>query len=71
MQPEFEDETPINPFDFGKAQLQTQTEEGYGYWNYDSSEFDRVSPLLDDDEAMEQRRAYSLSPSRTRSVQIL
>ena len=21
-----------------------------GYWNYDSSEFDRVSPLLDDDD---------------------
>ena len=22
-----------------------------GYWNYDSSEFDRVAPLLDDDDA--------------------
>ena len=24
-----------------------------GYWNYDSSEFDRPSPLLDDDDALE------------------
>ena len=34
-----------------------------GYWNYDSSEFDRVSPLLDDDDALEAvwRKEYSLS----------
>ena len=24
-----------------------------GFWNYDSSEFDSVSPLLDDDDALE------------------
>jgi len=54
MQPEFEDETPINPFDFWQgANFKLKLKKVQGYWNYDSSEFDRVSPLLDDDDAME------------------
>ena len=34
-----------------------------GYWNYDKSEFDRVSPVLDDDDAMEAlwKKEYSLT----------
>ena len=34
-----------------------------GYWNYDKSEFDRPSPLLDDDDAMEAlwKKQYSLT----------
>ena len=52
--PEFEDETPINPFDFWQgANFKLKLKKVAGYWNYDSSEFDRVSPLLDDDDASE------------------
>ena len=34
-----------------------------GYWNYDKSEFDRASPLLDDDDALEGlwKKQYSLT----------
>ena len=34
-----------------------------GYWNYDKSEFDTVSPLLDDDDALEAlwKKQYSLA----------
>ena len=54
MQPEFEDETPINPFDFWEgANFKLKIVRKDGYWNYDKSEFDRVSPLLDDDDALE------------------
>ena len=54
MQPEFEDETPINPFDFWQgANFKLKLKKVQGYWNYDSSEFDRVSPLLEDDDALE------------------
>jgi len=64
MQPEFEDETPINPFDFWQgANFKLKIVKKDGYWNYDKSEFDRVSPLLDDDDALEAlwKKEYSLS----------
>ena len=64
MQPEFEDETPINPFDFWQgANFKLKIVKKDGYWNYDKSEFDRVSPLLDDDDAMEAiwKKQYSLT----------
>ena len=64
MQPEFEDETPINPFDFWEgADFKLKIKKVAGYWNYDSSEFARQSPLLDDDDAMEEiwKKEYSLS----------
>ena len=64
MQPEFEDEEAINPFDFWQgANFKLKLKKVAGYWNYDSSEFDRVSPLLDDDDAMEAiwKKEYSLS----------
>ena len=64
MQPEFEDETPINPFDFWQgANFKLKLKKVAGYWNYDSSEFDKISPLLDDDDALEAlwQKQYSLS----------
>jgi len=64
MQPEFEDETPINPFDFwAGANFKLKLKKVAGYWNYDSSEFDRPSPLLDDDDALEAlwKKQYSLA----------
>jgi len=64
MQPEFEDETPINPFDFWQgANFKLKLKKVAGYWNYDSSEFASVGPLLTDDDAMEAiwKKQYSLS----------
>jgi len=64
MQPEFEDETPINPFDFWQgANFKLKLKKVQGYWNYDSSEFDRPGPLLDDDDALEAiwKKQYSLT----------
>ena len=64
MQPEFDDETPINPFDFWEgANFKLKIRQVQGYWNYDSSEFDRPGPLLNDDDALESiwKRQYSLA----------
>ena len=64
MQPEFDDEDPINPFDFWQgANFKIKIVKKDGYWNYDKSEFDRPSPLLDDDDALEAiwKKQYALS----------
>ena len=64
MQPEFEDETPINPFDFWQgANFKLKIVKKDGYWNYDKSEFDTVSPLLEDEDALEALwgKEYSLA----------
>ena len=64
MQPEFEDENPINPFDFwAGANFKVKIKKVAGYWNYDSSEFDSPAPLLSDDDAMETlwKQEYSLA----------
>ena len=64
MQPEFEDEEPINPFDFwAGADFKIKIKKVAGYWNYDSSEFARPGALLDDDDAMEAiwKKEYSLT----------
>jgi hypothetical protein len=56
MQPEFEDETPINPYDFwAGADFKLKIKKVAGYWNYDSSEFASVSTLggFDDDQLEE------------------
>jgi hypothetical protein len=53
MNPEFQDETPMNPFDFWEgADFKLKIRNVEGYRNYDKSEFDSPSPLLagDDDE---------------------
>jgi len=64
MQPEFEDEQAINPFDFwAGANFKIKIKKVAGYWNYDSSEFAAPAPLLDDDDAMEAvwKQEYSLA----------
>ena len=78
MQPEFEDEDPINPFDFWQgANFKLKIRKVDGYWNYDKSEFESVSPLLDDDDAMEAvwKKQYSLneliSPSEFKTYEEL
>ena len=63
MQPEFEDEEAIDPFDFWQgANFKLKAKNVAGYRNYDSSEFARTSALLDDDDAMEAilKKEYSL-----------
>ena len=63
MQPEFEDEEPIDPFDFWKgANFKLKAKNVAGYRNYDSSEFANPSALLDDDNALEEiwNKEYSL-----------
>ena len=48
MKPAFEDETPINPFDFWKgADFKLKITKVAGFWNYDKSEFDASSTLGD------------------------
>jgi len=64
MQPEFEDEEAIDPFDFWNgANFKLKAKNVAGYRNYDSSEFSRQEPLLDDDDAMEAiwKKEYSLA----------
>ncbi len=56
LRPKFQDDTPINPFDFWTgADFKLKVLKKDGYWNYDSSEFSSSSPLLggDDDELSE------------------
>jgi len=63
MQPEFEDETPLNPFDFwAGADFKVKIKKVAGFWNYDSSEFAAPNPLLKDDDALEAlwKKEYSL-----------
>ena len=51
MQPEFEDETPINPFDFWKgANFKLKIRKVDGFWNYDKSEFEGVSAVAEGDD---------------------
>ena len=64
MQPEFEDEEGIDPFDFWQgANFKLKAKNVAGYRNYDSSEFAAPSPLLDDDDAMEAlwKKQFSLA----------
>ena len=64
MQPAFEDETPINPFDFWEgANFKLKLRKVDGYWNYDKSEFEKPSALAEDDEKLEEiwGKQYSLS----------
>ena len=64
MQPEFEDEEAIDPFDFWQgANFKLKAKNVAGYRNYDSSEFAAVTPLLDDDDALEElwKKQYSLA----------
>jgi len=52
--PDFEDETPVNPFDlFEGANFKLKIRKVEGYQNYDKSEFDTPGPLSDDDQFLE------------------
>ena len=55
MNPEFEDESPVNPFDFWEgANFKLKVRKVAGYINYDKSEFESASQLHGgDDEALE------------------
>lgn len=54
MQPEFADETPINPFDLWEgANFKLKIRKVDGYWNYDKSEFDSPVQLKPTDEELE------------------
>ena len=54
MNPEFEDESPINPFDLWEgANFKLKIRKVEGYQNYDKSEFDKSSPLSKDDDDLE------------------
>lgn len=65
MQPEFKDETPINPFDFWQgADFKVKIRKVDGYWNYDKSEFSRPGTLgnfSDDQLEAVWKKEYSLT----------
>ena len=55
MNPEFEDESPVNPFDLWTgANFKMKIRKVEGYSNYDKSEFEAASALLDDDAKLEE-----------------
>ena len=55
MQPAFDDETPINPFDFWKgANFKLKIRKVDGYWNYDKSEFESVSAIAESDDKIKE-----------------
>ena len=64
MQPAFEDETPVNPFDFWKgANFKLKIRKVDGFWNYDKSEFEAPTPMFDNDDAIEEvwKKQYALA----------
>lgn len=63
MNPEFDGDKPLNPFDLWKgASLKLRIRTVDGYPNYDQSMFDNPGPLSDDDSELEAiwKREYSL-----------
>jgi len=63
MNPEFEDEKAINPFDFWEgANFKIKIRQVEGYRNYDKSEFDSITPVDGDDDKLEAiwKKEYSL-----------
>ena len=64
MQPTFEDEKPVNPFDLWEgANFKLRIRQVEGYRNYDKSEFDGPSALSDDDAELERiwKQSHSLA----------
>ena len=54
MQPQFQDETPINPYDFWEgADFKLKIQQVAGYRNYDKSEFAGMKALSEDDAKLE------------------
>jgi len=78
MEPEFEDEKAINPFDLWTgANFKLKIQHKDGFRNYDRSEFDQISPLFTSDVKMEEiwKSEYSLqeflAPSNFKSYEEL
>jgi len=78
MNPEFEGDTPVNPFDLWEgANFRLKIRNVEGYRNYDSSTFEAQAPLLDDDDELEniwtQEHALQafLQPSEFKSYEAL
>ena len=65
MQPQFEDETPVNVFDpWSGADFKLKIVKKDGFWNYDKSEFTSASPMFGGDDAEIEavwNKEYSLS----------
>ena len=64
MNPQFEDETPINPFDlWGGANFKLKIRKVEGFQNYDKSEFESPSALFEDDAKLEKvwKSEYTLA----------
>lgn len=63
IHPEFDDVVPLDPFDFWTgANFKLRIRKVEGYQNYDASEWEAPSPLLDNDKALEAiwKSEYSL-----------
>jgi gp32 DNA binding protein like len=63
LEPQFEDEKRINPFNFWEgANFKLKIRKVEGYRNYDKSEFEPPSPIADSDEKIEKlwKGSYSL-----------
>lgn len=63
MNPQFPDDSPVNPFDFwAGANFKLKIRKVEGYRNYDKSEFDTAAPLMNDDDDLERiwNKEYSL-----------
>ena len=63
MQPEFQDEKPVNPFDpFSGANFKLKIRKVAGFWNYDTSDFESSSKLFEDEAKIEAvcQKAYPL-----------
>ena len=78
MQPQFQDETPVNPYDFWEgADFKLKIQQVAGYRNYDKSEFSAAKALSDDDAKLETiyNTLYSLaeivSPTNFKSYEEL
>jgi hypothetical protein len=63
MNPAFDDEEALNPFDlWAGADFKLKIRKVDGYWNYDKSEFASAKPLLENDDELEAlyTKEYSL-----------
>ena len=65
MNPHFEDEKAVNPFDFWEgANFKLKIRKVDGYWNYDKSEFDSPTAIKSNDDEIQQvwDKQYALKP---------
>ena len=65
MNPQFEDEKAVNPFDFWEgANFKLKIRKVDGFWNYDKSEFEQISKLKSTDKEIDAvwKSQYALKP---------